>query len=150
MPWAARPTRSPGHDEHGRTKRPESMKEWRCARRGTRKDAAKRPIAHGLHGPWRRLPPVTGVSEGSRHPPVLCEGCGRQERPGAQQGLDARQRWKRWSGGESTDEREVPMHPYLACQMSDFGFRKPLRGSNSRVRAEISTSPVCLLENHIA
>ena len=29
--------------------------------------------------------------------------------------------------------------------MSDYGFRKPLRGSNSRVRAEISTYPACLL-----
>ena len=29
--------------------------------------------------------------------------------------------------------------------VSDFGFRKPLRGLNSRVRAEISTYPACLL-----
>lgn len=29
--------------------------------------------------------------------------------------------------------------------MSDYGFRKPLRGSNSRVRAEISIYPACLL-----
>ena len=37
------------------------------------------------------------------------------------------------------------MHPYLARQMSDYGFRKPLRGLNSGVRAEISTYPACLL-----
>ena len=36
------------------------------------------------------------------------------------------------------------MHPYLACQMLNFGFRKPLRGSNSRVCAKNSTSLVCL------
>ena len=29
--------------------------------------------------------------------------------------------------------------------MSDYGFRKPLKGSNSGVRAEISTYPACLL-----
>ena len=29
--------------------------------------------------------------------------------------------------------------------MSDLGIRKPLRGSNSGVRAEISTYPACLL-----
>ena len=39
------------------------------------------------------------------------------------------------------------MHPYLVRQMSDFGFRKPLRGSNFGVRAEISTYPACLLAN---
>ena len=39
------------------------------------------------------------------------------------------------------------MHPYLARQMSDFGFRGPLRGSNSGVRAKNSSSPVCLLAN---
>ena len=37
------------------------------------------------------------------------------------------------------------MHPYLARQVSDYGIRKPLRGSNSGVRAEISTYPACLL-----
>lgn len=37
------------------------------------------------------------------------------------------------------------MHPYLGRQMSDLGIRKPLRGSNSGVRAEISTYPACLL-----
>ena len=37
------------------------------------------------------------------------------------------------------------MHPYLARQMSDFGIRHPLRGSNSGVRAEISACPACLL-----
>ena len=37
------------------------------------------------------------------------------------------------------------MHPYLVRQMSDYGFCKPLRGLNSRVRAEISTYPACLL-----
>ena len=29
--------------------------------------------------------------------------------------------------------------------MSDYGIRKPLRGSNSGVRVEISTYPACLL-----
>ena len=37
------------------------------------------------------------------------------------------------------------MHPYLARQMSDYRFRKPLKGSNSGVHAEISTYPACLL-----
>ena len=37
------------------------------------------------------------------------------------------------------------MHPYLACQMSNYEFRKPLRGSNSGVRAEISTYLAFLL-----
>ena len=37
------------------------------------------------------------------------------------------------------------MHPYLGRQMSDYGFRKPLRGSNTRVCAEISFYPAYLL-----
>ena len=46
-------------------------------------------------------------------------------------------KWRRGGG--------FPTHPYLARQMSDFGFRKPLIGLNSGVRAEISTYPACLL-----
>ena len=41
--------------------------------------------------------------------------------------------------------KEIPMHPYLALQMSDLGIWQPLRGSNSGERAEISTYPACLL-----
>ena len=37
------------------------------------------------------------------------------------------------------------MHPYLARQMSDLGIHKPLRGSNTRVRVEISPYPACLI-----
>ena len=32
-----------------------------------------------------------------------------------------------------------------STNMSDYRFHKPLRGSNSRVHAEISTYPACLL-----
>ena len=53
--------------------------------------------------------------------------------------------WRRRSGRRSVDGGEDLTHPYLACQMSDYGFHKPLRGLNSRVRAEISTYPACLL-----
>ena len=104
----------------------------------------KRPVARGPQGPWRRLPSMTGVGEGSRRPSVLSEQHRRRERPVAQDELDARQPWKRWSSGESIEEIEAPTHPYLACQMSDFRFRQPLRGSNSGVRAKNSTSLVCL------
>ena len=38
------------------------------------------------------------------------------------------------------------MHPYLGRQMSDSGFRRPLRGSNSGVRVKHSPFPVCLLD----
>lgn len=33
----------------------------------------------------------------------------------------------------------------MVTKLSDFWFRKPLIGSNSGVRAEISTYPACLL-----
>ena len=33
----------------------------------------------------------------------------------------------------------------ISSVMSDYGFHKPLRGSNSGVHAEISTYPACLL-----
>ena len=96
--------------------------------------------------------PVAAFStgEGNRCRTVLSERRGQQDQPDAQHELGARQPWKQWSSGESTDGREVPTHPYPARQMLDFGFRKPLRGSNSGVHAEISTSPVCLLANLIA
>lgn len=36
------------------------------------------------------------------------------------------------------------MHRYLACQMSDSGFRRPLRGSNSRcVRRTLPSQSAC-------
>ena len=48
-------------------------------------------------------------------------------------------------GGERGGGRRIPAHPYLARQMSDYKFRKPLKGSKSGVRVEISTYPTCLL-----
>ena len=44
-----------------------------------------------------------------------------------------------------TDGREATVHPYLARQMLDYGFRKPLRGPNTGVHAKISTYLACLL-----
>ena len=42
------------------------------------------------------------------------------------------------------DERKAPVHPYLARQISDFGFRQNPQGSNIGVRTKISPSPSSL------
>ena len=95
--------------------------------------------ACGKQGPWRHLQLVMGDGEDSRRPPVPSERCGLRLRPDDQHEPDVRQPWKRRSSGGSIDRREDPTNPYLARQMSDFGFCKPLRGLNSGVHAEIST-----------
>ena len=58
---------------------------------------------------------------------------------------DVHQPWRCRNNSGLIDGREDPTHPYLARQMSDFGFRKPLICFNSGVCAEISTYPACLL-----
>ena len=75
------------------------------------------------------------------HRRELSKQRGRRGRPVSQPEPGEHQPWKRWSGEASTDGREVSAHPYLARQMSDFGFRKPLRGSNSGVRTKNTLSP---------
>ena len=42
----------------------------------------------------------------------------------------------------ANDGKEAPAHPYLARQMSDHGFQQNPQGSNTRVRAEISSLPI--------
>ena len=99
----------------------------------------------GQQGPWRHWPLATGDDKDSHRPLVPSRRRGLQPRPDALREPDVRQPWKRRSSGGSIGGREDLMHPYLARQMSDFEFRKPLRGSNSGVHAEISTYPACLL-----
>ena len=38
---------------------------------------------------------------------------------------------------DANDGKEAPVHPYLARQMSDHGFRQNLQGSNTGVRMKI-------------
>lgn len=92
-----------------------------------------RLAARGHQGPWWQSPLATGDAEDSPRPLVPSERCGLRPQPSAQRDLDARQPWKCWNSGGMIDGREGLMHPYLARQMSDFGFRKPLRGLNSGV-----------------
>ena len=54
----------------------------------------------------------------------LSERRGRRGRPGAQRGLDERLPWMRQSDGTWIDGKKASAHPYLARQMSDFGFRQ--------------------------
>ena len=42
-------------------------------------------------------------------------------------------------------EMEDMVHPYLARQMSDLGFRQNPQGSNTGVHAEISSLPIYAL-----
>ena len=46
---------------------------------------------------------------------------------------------------DANDGKEVPAHPYLVRQMSDLGFRQNPEGSNTGVRAEISSLPIYAL-----
>ena len=92
--------------------------------------------------------PQTGCrprAEWSGDPPRRWVLSRKPGQPSAPRGLSGRRPWCRWSSGRLVVGREDPKHPYLARQMSDFGIRKPLIGSNSGVRAEISTYPARLL-----
>ena len=83
---------------------------------------------------------VAGDGERRGGPPFGRRG--RRERLGAQHRLGERQPWKQRSDGASIDGREVSVHPYLARQMSHYGFRKPLKGSNFGVRTKEHSLPI--------
>ena len=78
----------------------------------------------GRQGPWWRWPLVIEDDEDSCHPPEPSEQRRQQPRPGAQRELDERPPWMRRSDGTRIDGRKASAHPYLARQMSDFGFRQ--------------------------
>ena len=100
--------------------RPGSAMEWRCGRPAAPTGAARTLAARSLPGRWRQATEKDG--ETRRWEPS--ERHGRRGRPGAQRELGERPPWMRRSNGTRIDGRKASAHPYLARQMSDFGFQQ--------------------------
>ena len=112
------------------------------SRCGTALEEKTAPRAPRGRSPLSEHGPRAELSRGLLHWWVLPRRYGRHS---ARHGLSGCRPWRRCSGEGLVYRIEDPTHLYLVRQMSDYGIHKPLRGSNSGVRAEISTYPACLL-----
>ena len=79
--------------------------------------------AHSPLGRWRRWRQATENDEEVRQQELSDRRVWR-ERPGAQRGLGGHQTWMPRSDGTRISGRKTSVHPYLARQMSDLGFRQ--------------------------
>ena len=110
-------------DVHGTRNRPGSAMEWRCGRPAAPMGAARTLAARSPPGRWRRWRQETENDEvapdGSRLSNAGSEGSSALSLSAAsiRHGDDG-------AAERRVNGREATAHPYLACQMSDLGFRQ--------------------------
>ena len=123
MPGAMQPAGPRERDERETMNQLELAMEWRCGLPTTPRDPVTTLGARSLPGRWQRWR-RTMENNGEAHRWEPSGRRGQREQPDARREFGERPPWMRRSDGTQNRGKKILAHPYLACKMSDIGFRQ--------------------------
>ena len=123
MLGATRPARPWERNEREMTNLLELATEWQCGLPAASWDVAMTPAARSSPRRWQHWRQAT-ENDGEAHRREPSEQHGRRGRPGAQRELGGVGHELGGVTKRGSKRKKASAHPYLARQMSDFGFRQ--------------------------